>query len=83
MLPMLMSKSYMKKTVNGVYAKQKLSSWNGHIMFKKLKDKPVWPTADGEVLDHPLKIVIWSIKRGGREEKNEVSQIFPHADEKS
>lgn len=52
-------------------------------MFKKLKDKPVWPTADGEVLDHPLKIVIWSIKRGGREEKNEVSQIFPHADEKS
>ena len=51
-------------------------------MFKKLKDKPVWPIADGQVLDHPLKIVIWSIKEG-REEKNEVSQIFPHADEKS
>lgn len=52
-------------------------------MFKKLKDKPVWPISDGEALDHPLKIVIGSIKRGGREEKNEASQTFPHADGKS
>lgn len=52
-------------------------------MFKKLKDKPVWPISSGKVLDHPLKIIIGSIKRGGRAEKNEASQTFPHADDKS
>lgn len=70
----------MKGTVNGVNSKQKPSSRNGHIMFKKLKDKPVWLKPHGnrqqlkmrpercEALDHALKIMMRSVMRGGREE---------------